>query len=174
MTARRWPRVPYGEIDPPIVNLVRALNQFPGVHTIGSCGGHRDAERDQAPEGQWYILFEVDKTSEGWMSLEFLGWAIGRDMRRAGSAVTLRVDSAPPWLNYPGEMIRFLLDLSEPGRPDDAPDEVADWLRYAKSSFYVSVAAAAKMTRADTNATRVTRPRHGLTVRNGPDRSRTV
>jgi len=142
VTTRRRPRVPYGEIDPPVEGLVRALNQFPGVHTIGSCGGHRDAERDQAPEGQWYVVFEVDKTPEGWMSLEFLGWAVGNDMRRAGSAVTLRVTSKPPWLNCPGEMIGFLIDLSGPRRPGDAPDEVAEWLRRAKSSFYVSVAAA--------------------------------
>jgi tRNA(Phe) wybutosine-synthesizing methylase Tyw3 len=32
--------VPYDDLDATIVTLVRALNRYPGVMTVGSCGGH--------------------------------------------------------------------------------------------------------------------------------------
>ena len=36
--------VPYDELDENIVNLVRAVNSFPGIFTVGSCGGHPNPE----------------------------------------------------------------------------------------------------------------------------------
>ena len=32
--------IPYHELDANIVRLVQALNRYPGVMTVGSCGGH--------------------------------------------------------------------------------------------------------------------------------------
>ncbi len=32
--------IPYDELDANIVRLVQALNRYPGVMTVGSCGGH--------------------------------------------------------------------------------------------------------------------------------------
>jgi tRNA(Phe) wybutosine-synthesizing methylase Tyw3 len=32
--------IPYDELDANIVRLVQALNHYPGVMTVGSCGGH--------------------------------------------------------------------------------------------------------------------------------------
>jgi tRNA(Phe) wybutosine-synthesizing methylase Tyw3 len=34
--------VNYTEIDPPVVGLVRAINELPGVRTFSSCGGHEN------------------------------------------------------------------------------------------------------------------------------------
>lgn len=86
-------RVPYRELDPNIVALVRVLNRFPGIHTIGSCGGHEDPAPYQVAAGEWWVLFEVDHTEPGWVSLEFLSWVINHEGGRAGSAVLLTPDS---------------------------------------------------------------------------------
>lgn len=69
--------VPYDEIDANIVPLVRALNSFPGIFTLGSCGGHPNNKEFQNPEGTFDIVFGVEvadqrPTREGWLSLEFL------------------------------------------------------------------------------------------------------
>ena len=63
--------IDYSKIDPSIRELVRALNAFPGVTTIGSCGGHPDPGPGQWPEGSWYIKMKFDQNEDGWMALEF-------------------------------------------------------------------------------------------------------
>jgi len=50
--------IPYAELDKNIVKLVRALNAFEGIETIGSCGGHaKQTSPSQWPEGSWYVKF---------------------------------------------------------------------------------------------------------------------
>jgi hypothetical protein len=135
--------IPWDELDPPIVPLVGALNRFPGIRTIGSCGGHSAPERDQAGAGEWWVLFQVDHSEEGWLSLEFLSWLVNRDGHQGGSSVLLRPDSAPPWLNYPGSTLRFLLELDHPGGPKDSPAELAAWIVETFDDCYVDARVAA-------------------------------
>lgn len=101
--------IPYDEIDEPIRSLVRVLNAFPGVKTIGSCGGHSSPTTGQAGPGRWWVLFDVERSENGWLSLEFLAWAVTRNLGADGS-VTLEADAAPPYLNQPGAMLRFVLE----------------------------------------------------------------
>ena len=135
-------RVPYKELDPAIVPLVRALNRFPAVHTLGSCGGHDEPEIGKAGPGMWWVTFEVDHTQAGWVSLEFLAWVIYRSL---SAPITLRPDAYPPFLNWPGRELRFVLELSELSEPSgmdvfcvETPAGLAKWLTDVKKEFYVT------------------------------------
>lgn len=62
--------IPYDEIEPRILPLVRALNALPGIATIGSCGGHENPELGQEPLGSWFVTFAVEFDTGGILSLE--------------------------------------------------------------------------------------------------------
>jgi hypothetical protein len=129
-------RVPYRQLDPAIVPLVRALNRFPAVHTIGSCGGHDEPGPSQAGPGEWWVTFVLDRTQAGWVSLEFLAWAINRAFV---GPVIFTPDSFPPWLNWPGRELRFVLELSTPSEDERVtPAGVAAWLTDLRRQFYVT------------------------------------
>lgn len=72
--------VPYDELDENIVELVKVLNSFGDIFTVGSCGGHFDHKPYQLPEDEWNVLFKL-KPFTGLTSLEFLVWAVN-DLRR--------------------------------------------------------------------------------------------
>jgi len=103
------PRIPYREIDPNIVALVRVLNAFPTVTTIGSCGGHVNPGPCQAAEGSWDISFTVTHNEDGWLDLEFLTWVINGYEVDRGQSVRLEPYAPPPYLNEPGRCLRFVL-----------------------------------------------------------------
>lgn len=127
-------KAPYKELDPNIVKLVRVLNSFDGIQTIGSCGGHPDPKPYQRPEGSWGVVFRVEHSEDGWFALEFLTWFINNSMA-SSHRVRLSAQSAPPYLNTPGMTLYFALD---------GQDVEADWLakelRLAKRGLYVSPA----------------------------------
>ena len=77
--------VPYGELDSNVLNLVRALNAFAGIKTIGSCGGHREPGQAQAREGSWWVTFEIEHSEDGGFALEFLAWLINAASRFRGN-----------------------------------------------------------------------------------------
>jgi hypothetical protein len=111
--------VPYGELDPPVVGLIRVLNEFPGIETVGSCGGH-DAQKNpsQCPADEWYVTFALEPadsqalvavpTPEAWISLEFLAYEINYIAARR--EVRLAPFASPPYLNRPGRMLLFQVD----------------------------------------------------------------
>lgn len=72
------------EIDPPVGNLVRALNKIPGVCTLLSCGGHSERIRysDQVPEGCFYVDFAVERPFKGWKALDLIVNVLGSDGRK--------------------------------------------------------------------------------------------
>jgi hypothetical protein len=39
--------------------LVEILNQLPGVKTISSCGGHKNARPGQSPQGTFFVDFNI-------------------------------------------------------------------------------------------------------------------
>ena len=116
--------VPYEDLDPNIIHLVRVLNAIPGITTLESCGGHSGPiGPTQRPEGEWYIVFRVAHNDEGWLALEFLSWAIN-ERGETQSAVQILLSSR----SDPGDMY-FVLE----GQSD--PDRLAAWLHEAKGSF---------------------------------------
>src|SRR6059058_2913885 len=45
------------DLDPNMVSLVKALNSFKAITTVGSCGGHADPGPAQKPLGEWSVTF---------------------------------------------------------------------------------------------------------------------
>jgi hypothetical protein len=133
--ASAWP-VPR-DIDSKIRRLVRALNSFDGaVFTIGSCGGHPPPLKGgQWSDGTWYVTFGVTHNANGWRALEFLAWLINNDYERAGHKVQLYPTSPPPYLNGPGQTLRFALE----GIEGEDPDALASWITNARKESYVPV-----------------------------------
>ena len=134
-------RFPYGEMDPPVQPLCRAINAFPGVFTIGSCGGH--AEGGELPADQWRVDFRAEVTDDhrptvdAWLSAEFIAWVL-RDLYRGDMAVFASFWSPPPYLNYPGQMLTFEI---HGWRPSAEPEEVAAQLKAFRRGQYVGARA---------------------------------
>jgi hypothetical protein len=125
--------VPYEELDSNVVDLVRALNAFAGIKTIGSCGGHREPGPGQAREGSWWVTFEIEHSEDGWFALEFLAWLINNDYWRAGHKVHLYPTSPPPYLNEPGRVLKFSLE----GYGSEDPEELAEWIDRVREESYI-------------------------------------
>jgi len=130
------PAPPYDEMDPPVVTLCRVINDsLPGLATIGSCGGHEGGLRD--PDG-WYVLVEVQladdrrPTLEAWVSLEFLSWAL-RDIPTVWFEPTAR----PPYLNFPGKMLRFVIEGQRTKGEKSEPDDIAAFIQEVFDRLYV-------------------------------------
>lgn len=102
--------VPDRKLDANIVGLVNALNAFRTIITLGSCGGHKQPEPGQLPEGSWYVTFKVELSREGWLTLEFLSWLINKEVRNAGGEVLLYPCAPPPYRARPGEGLHFRLE----------------------------------------------------------------
>jgi hypothetical protein len=129
------PKGPNDPIDPPVQRLVDVLNSFPGIETFTSCGGHQGAPEggSQAEEGCWYVDFHVERSDEGWISLEFFAW-LAYDVTPPG--VQLRAFAKPPYLNFPGQMLFFRWAGSSPDAPESTADAMADLFdRYGDEFF---------------------------------------
>ena len=138
-------KVRLGELDPPIVELVRLLNEFDGIATIGSCGGHDDGRPGgmHASANEWWVTFELEPaTPDGettapsdraWLELEFLVYVIEtRGLRGGPYAMSLGLFATLPHMNEPGRMLRFQLSgerSSENGIKGIEPDELARLIR---------------------------------------------
>jgi hypothetical protein len=135
----RAPRIPYKEMDPPIVTVCRAFNAYPGLHTVSSCGGHEKG--GVLPADQWEVALQVEldeghrPTLRGWVSIEFIAWVL-RDFARSGDGreLELTAESAPPFLNRPANTLTFWVWGR---RPSTLPDDVAQHLDYCRRELYV-------------------------------------
>lgn len=117
--------IPYETFDQNIVGLVRALNRYPGLMTIGSCGGHEVITNpSQWEAGTWYVKFDLHADRLGWYVLEHLAWAINEDYRGAGHHVILLPTAPPPYLNTPGQCLHFVVE----GYEGEDPDKLAHFL----------------------------------------------
>ncbi len=124
--------IPYDEIDPNIVSVVRALNTFSGIRTLNSCGGHQDAGPGQNKQGTWSVVFEVAHGEDGWFALEFIAWMV-HDRIRGKHSLSLRADSPPPYLNQPGASLAFVLE----GWNNEDPNDLAEWMNTIRQENYV-------------------------------------
>lgn len=107
--------------------MVRELNAFPGIYTIGSCGGHADPKPFQLDARHWNVIFRIDHTDAAYLSLEFVGWFF------QASGVPLSVGAAPPDLNGPGTVLYFAVN-----GVDLDPEEFAKQLATARDVLYVT------------------------------------
>ncbi len=128
--------IPYDELDTNIVELVRAINSFPGIYTVGSCGGHPNNKDFQNREGTFDIVFQLEvegrrPTEDAWLSLEFLVYIFNNVFYRTGSKVFVGPYSAPPHYNKPGSTITFRL-----GGEED-PNEIAELLKDQKAQWFL-------------------------------------
>ncbi len=119
----------YDDMDPNIVSLVKAINEFPGIYTVSSCGGHRNNKPYQLPAGSWEVMFMLEAARvyspsvDAWLSLEALAYAFSKCFNASPGEIRLSVYSPSPALNGPGESITFVLE----GKDVD-PEKVAAWL----------------------------------------------
>lgn len=103
--------IPYEELDAQIVQMVRVLNKFPGLHTISSCAGHPHPKPGQWKAGTWYVTFWLDPTEDGWATLELLAWAINVSYRGGEEHVILVPRAAAPEAHQPGSIsLHFILE----------------------------------------------------------------
>lgn len=107
------------QLDPNIVTLVQALNAFPGIATIGSCGGHENPTEVQRPLGEWFVTFRVAHTGGGWRSLEYIAGSITLDPWR--TMLTVHT-------SQPGQATGRAMFFSLQGRDFADPDRVARYL----------------------------------------------
>lgn len=121
------------KLDKNIAPLVKEINAFPGLLTIGSCGGHRRPRLGQWDEGTWYVTFSAARTAAAHASLEFLAWLVNNDAQQANTPVTLYPFAYPPHLNEPGHMLRYHLE----GYKKHDPVEFADYMRFARTLFFI-------------------------------------
>lgn len=135
------PVVPYDELDPPVVGLVRRLNELPGIETVSSCGG---GEGHIEPPDRWSVGFQLGveashspwPTPDAWISLEWLAWFTNGNLRRS-SALEMELNSFPPYLNVPGRSIYFTITGTR-GENGTEPDEFAESIERYASEYYVS------------------------------------
>jgi hypothetical protein len=113
----------YDALDSNIVTLVRALNAFPGITTIGSCGGHDNPTGVQRSAGEWFVTFRVAHTKGGWRALEYIAGVTLLDPWRT----SLTVNTSQPG-HATGRSLFFALE----GWEDADPDRVAAYLTRVK------------------------------------------
>jgi hypothetical protein len=124
--------VPYDQIEPAIRELCRAINEFPGVVTSGSCQGHLDGHRPGEP---WQVYFSCNGLAslEGYASIEFLVW-LQSEARAAGfKDLFVGVCAPPPYLNGVCESMYFFYECTE-GHPDD----LAKLIRELRDELFVT------------------------------------
>ncbi len=119
------------ELDLKLIALRLALDAFEGIVTSG--GGHPNPSPEQDPEEAWSVTFQVEPSPDGWFALEFLAWAINNDYVRGGHDVQLTLNSAPPYLNFPGKTMVF----GVVGIQED-PQKLADNLHQLRELLYIS------------------------------------
>jgi hypothetical protein len=121
------------DLDKNMVRLVRALNAFQGVTTIGSCGGHPNPRGCQRSEGAFYVNFTLSWDQQGQLALEFLAWLVNNFLRgRIEGMIVLIPFAPPPYLNGPGTCLHFTIE----GRDGADPEELATHMDDARREFF--------------------------------------
>jgi hypothetical protein len=80
------------------------------------------------------VKFDLPRSQAGWVALEFLAWAINTAYRSDKPSVALLPDSPPPYLNKPGECLRFVVE----GRRGARADDLAAWLARVHAEFFAA------------------------------------
>lgn len=127
------------DLDANMVSLVKALNAFDGIQTIGSCGGHANPGLGQWEEGSFYLKFDLTWDDDGRFALEFVAWLINNHLHLASQRdfpghVVLMPTAPPPYLNGPGDYLSFVIE----GTQGADPQELARLITRAKRKAFIS------------------------------------
>ena len=112
-------RLNEADLDANIRRLVMTLNTYPGVRTIGSCGGHEHPTGVQRPAGEWFVTFFIAHTRGGWRSLELIAGSILLDPERTSLKVIT---------SRPGQVTGRALFFALEGWGQADPDRIASYL----------------------------------------------
>jgi hypothetical protein len=122
--------IPYDDLDPAIVELCKAINEFPGIITTESCQGFIG---DHRPGEPWAVYFNFDglPNLDGYASVEFLVWVTKREAWAAGFDTAVLVNAPPPYLNGICQSMYYCLQC-----PNQHPDEFAKFLREMRDQLF--------------------------------------
>lgn len=96
--------LPVGELDPAVVELCRAINEFPDIKTSESCQGFIDDHRPGRPWSIYFAPHPSPPTSDGYASLEFLVWLCHYIAHDRGFDVSVRLNAPAPLSQRPRRM----------------------------------------------------------------------
>ncbi|MCL5997406.1 MAG: hypothetical protein M1546_15310 [Chloroflexi bacterium] len=108
----------HSDIDASIQVVTPVLDMYPGVIPMGEIAYH-DPNGKLQP--RYTATFTVTRDNQGWLTLEFLAWAINECEPRYG---TLLPTALPPFEYDPGSYLAFRIEYQ-------APNSLAAWLRQA-------------------------------------------
>ena len=78
------------DIDQNIRQLVTELNEFLGIVTFGSCGGHQEGTLiSQRPVGEFEVNFYVYPLHGGWRSLELIASVVSESIEHGKLTLTI-------------------------------------------------------------------------------------
>lgn len=70
-------RIPWGEIDANVVDLIKVLNSLQGVATLASCGGHAGRLKPgQWEKGRWFVGLIFARDLSGWQAFDAVALAL--------------------------------------------------------------------------------------------------
>ena len=123
--------LPVGELDPAVVELCRAINEFPDIRTSDSCQGFIDDHRPGEPWAVYFAPHPSPPTPGAYAAVEFLVWLCRSVARDRGFDVSVELNAPPPYLNGPGECLYFIIK----GR-NRHPTEFAQFIREARDNVF--------------------------------------
>lgn len=126
--------VPYWDIDENMIRLVKALNDYPGVTTLGCCGGHENPSPIQHPLGHWFVTFRIAHTRGGWRSLELIASVPPRFSYRNKLGKYKKLVKIEIASSHPGYTTGRGLFFSLSGRHVE-PDAVAEFVDRLRSAL---------------------------------------
>jgi hypothetical protein len=121
-------------VDANMHELVDTLKRFPGLSVTASCGGHAEPGETECALGEFYATCAIEHSEDGWISAEFLAWAVNHDLRSTGRQLLWYCISGPPWHGLPGTRIRFTLA----GTHGEDPQQLGLWLEDMRVQHYIS------------------------------------
>ena len=118
-------------VDPEIIGLCRAVNEFPSIRTDESCQGFVNDHRPGVPWAVYYRPHPSPPTRTGYKSIEFITYACGSEASAAGFDVRHRMNAPPPLLNGPGTCLYFIIEGIK-----RHPNEFAAFLRKMRKLYH--------------------------------------
>ena len=109
--------------------LKACLEQLGGYQILNS-GHFEDGDID-------WVKMRYAKDETGYRSLEFLAW-LTTDMNRASQALSLFPTAAPPYLNEPGKVLSFVLEVYTGEMGQDAFDENIKFINECIKEYYAA------------------------------------
>jgi hypothetical protein len=108
-------------------DLHKALDRFGGYVFLNT--GH-----DEAHKITWAKM-RYRRDEEGHRSLEFLAW-VTTDMSRARDPISFYPTAAPPYLNTPGEVLSFVVQIYHRELKEGQFDAMIEFINRCHDDYY--------------------------------------